>query len=132
MPDVNVASGFGLQRKFRDMGDGTHAEVVSTSEGGGAVTAPGGATSSLPLTITLNDGTERIVGMQGVALPRSISWAVAAGDTVTIRYRFSETGVWYTLGAYTANGHDALTNPINAVSLQRTAGSGTTSTVTLA
>lgn len=57
--DVKFGFGEGLRRLYRDMGDGTHAEVVAIGAGGGAA---GGA---LPVSIQSQQAGERNVASAG-------------------------------------------------------------------
>lgn len=83
--------------------------------------------SFTPVTTTLVDGTEVVVVLQGVALPRSLGIRRASGDTITVKWRLSATDDWQTFGAYTADTQITLSSPVQAISVQRTSGTGTTS-----
>lgn len=81
------------------------------------------------VSVTLADGVERIIPVDAAGLPKSITGYRASGDTITIKSRPDVSSTWVTIGAYTADFQLAVRDPVQAISIQRTAGSGTTSKV---
>lgn len=93
MADVDFYTGSGVLRKLKDMGDGTHAEVVHT----GSSTAPTSAATSVT---TVSDAT-------AVQLRAGVkSWqarVVGTGAvTATVQIQFSNDGTnWMSHADYT-------------------------------
>ena len=96
-----------------------------------------------PMTVTLASGTEVVVVLQGVALPRSLAFnpiSGSPGDTLRARFRYTVDGPWYqppeTLAITSATSDDGklhtLDAPVYSMGVTRTAGAGTTSTVVIA
>mgnify|MGYP003480015543 CR=1 FL=1 len=126
------------------LGDPTWQPLKSTDgalhvTGGSAVTLPGGGTGSLPQTLTLTDGTEQEMVLQGVALPRTIAILPVSGDTVRVRFRYESGGDWLqpseTLAITNSTSDDgkvhSLDLPVYSMGVTRTGGSGTTSKVVI-
>lgn len=90
--------------------------------------------SFTPLTTTLADGTEVVIVLQGVALPRKVSLEIDGDAEITIKHRYATDGQWWTEGVFTALNDDqdlqlTISDPIQAVSIQRTDGTNATSKV---
>jgi hypothetical protein len=113
------------------------ANGVLVSGGSTTTPAPGGGTHDFAtgaLVVTLANGTEVEVVLNGVAVPRSVAVDVASGDTIRIRHRYAEGGTWFQnseLLALTADAEETLVAPVYSIGITRTAGSGTTSTVVI-
>lgn len=106
--------------------------------GSTAAQGPSGAhdfASDGALTVTLANGTEVEVVLDGVSVPRSVAVKPASGDTVRIRERFEEDGDWFqsdaALLAMTTDQVHSLDAPVYSIGVTRTAGSGTTSKVVI-
>lgn len=92
---------------------------------------------SLPLTITLVDGTEQVVELQSVALPRSVSIQPHPGDSVELSYRYSAGGVWFSQGVFTSADtvddlNRQITAPLHSIKVQRTLGTSVLSVLEVA
>lgn len=116
---------------------------VMLGSGSTVIPAPGGGThdfASGPLTVTLADGTEVELVLQGVALPRSIAVSPVSGDTVRLRFRYTSGGAWFqptetlaiTNSTSDTGKQHSLDRPVYSMGITRTAGSGTTSVVVIA
>ncbi len=110
------------------LGGAKHALSTSTGSGTPTVIPPGGGDpvnlDEEPLVVTLNDGTERVILLSGLPVPRTLSVRPGSGDSVTVKFRAHGTDDWTLFGVYTGSTDIVIEAPVCQVSLQRTAGSG--------
>ena len=127
--DARFPNGGGpIKIRYQDMGDGTHAEVVSLS-GGSAVTPPGGGSATLPYTYEIADDDPHVIGTDGLR-NRQLDLTVGADATLTHWQQFYENGPWRFATTVTASDPDAdkvlsiggLRGNIYAVKIERTVG----------
>ena len=123
-PDVVSAIGSAVNDAIRDGGPLPAPDPIRPEH-------PPGTPVGFPVSLTLTDGTERVIVVDGVALPRTLFIYRTGSDAITIRYRGAAGDPWVNFQTFTADSQVAIRDPIQALSVQRTAGSGTTSRVTL-
>lgn len=109
MDDKLYEAPTGVIRKYKDMGDGTWAEVVSTVSGSGG----GSSTVALTRTALLSAATATGAGsaVADAGSPPSFTATVAGtgsvSATVLIQARNTASGQWITLGTITLSGTTA-------------------------
>ena len=123
MSDALIGVSANVNKRLRDMGDGTHAEVVSpgASRMSGAVFASG----------TLANGDLVSIPMAGAPVPCVIGVTAVTGDTVTVTYSRDGGVTWKPLIPASVTSADQewrLGSGVTHFGIQRTAGTGTTST----
>lgn len=135
MPDILFSSYPGANKRLKDMGDGTFAEVVSAAPAANAIYSPGTPrAASLPVAVTVQTPS---VGTNWAAYPSQactsldlINTAVASTSPSTIaaatnlRWRYVGQATWFTLREGASQLVLGITNA-NQVEIQRADGSNT-------